>query len=76
MGVQPVAPASHKTFSRLVFAYGGGAAGLQPLGEGDIVDNMGGVDENETKSVQGDGGKGEKGKIDGGWLENDDIEEF
>jgi cell cycle checkpoint protein len=71
-GIQP-GPASHKKFSRLIFVRDGNAA--HPLGEGDTVENMGDIEENEPTGYR-DSEKAEKEKTDGGWLENDDIEEF
>lgn len=65
-------PRSHQNFSRMVFQEKSAASRSQHLGEDEL--NL--VDENSRDP--GDiGSKGDSaGEVNGGWLENDDIEEF
>ncbi|KAF7318952.1 hypothetical protein HMN09_00231000 [Mycena chlorophos] len=71
------APGSHRLFSRLQFDSDGGV--LSQLGEGDVPS----VVENDEESANGPVGGwevetdiGAKEAAAGGWLENDDIDEF
>ncbi|KAJ7211337.1 Rad17 cell cycle checkpoint protein-domain-containing protein [Mycena pura] len=69
---RPHAPASHRLFSSLQFVFGGDDARLSQLDEGDAF--------SANVDVLEDEGVAEGGWSDiregGGWLENDDIEDF
>jgi hypothetical protein len=64
-----VIPSTHKLFSSLVFRRDGCGAGVQ-LAEGEEGGEDMDVDEKEDLREK------ERGDETGGWLENDDIEEF
>ncbi|KAJ7720282.1 Rad17 cell cycle checkpoint protein-domain-containing protein [Mycena maculata] len=66
-------PASHRLFSSLQFAAGGENRGLMQLGEGDVFVDNADVPEDEYGPR---GGWEEIAGEGGGWLENDDIEDF
>ncbi|KAJ7510273.1 Rad17 cell cycle checkpoint protein-domain-containing protein [Mycena galericulata] len=67
-------PSSHRLFSSLQFVPGGESQGLRQLGEGDVsIDNVDVLDDEGGPP----GGWSESAEdVGGGWLENDDIEEF
>jgi hypothetical protein len=69
----PPPPRSHATFSRLVFRRDGGTK----IGTELVEDDMGGVDpENAADEEDEVSTKAKKRETNGGWLEEDDIEEW
>ncbi|KAJ6475701.1 Rad17 cell cycle checkpoint protein-domain-containing protein [Mycena vitilis] len=72
---QPQAPASHRLFSSLPFVSGGDNRGLRQLGEGDLPSDNVDIPEDDGGPRGGwsDIADSQEG---GGWLENDDIEDF
>ena len=67
-------PLSHRLFSQLLFARGDDSSDTQQLGEEDLANDIPDANLDCAELERRAGGSGEAAQ--GGWLENDDIEEF
>ncbi|KAJ6551690.1 Rad17 cell cycle checkpoint protein-domain-containing protein [Mycena capillaripes] len=72
---QPQAPISHRRFSHLPFVSGGDNRGLRQLGEGDSPGDNVDIPEDDG-GPRGGWAEIADDRESGGWLENDDIEDF